>query len=91
MGENTLDNRGQWTGKMDCVAPRRGPMPRRDDANGGGDTTGDDAGPTKRTKKISIFPIPPPKLTFFFRIQSPRQVLQKKNKNISIFPIPNPY
>ena len=42
MGENTLDNRGQWTGKMDCVAPRRGPMPRRDDANGGGDTTGDD-------------------------------------------------
>ena len=44
MGENTLDNRGQWTGKMDCVAPRRGPMPRRDDANGGGDTTSDDAG-----------------------------------------------
>ena len=46
MGENTLDNRGQWTGKRDCFAPRRGPMPRRDDANGGGDTTGDD--PTLR-------------------------------------------
>ena len=42
MGESTVDNRGQWTGKRDCVAPRRGPMPRRDDANGGGDTTGDD-------------------------------------------------
>ena len=42
MEENTLDNRGQWTGKRDSFAPRRGPMPCRDDANGGGDTTSDD-------------------------------------------------
>ena len=34
MGENTLDNCGQWTGKRDCLAPRRELMPRRDDANG---------------------------------------------------------
>src|SRR5256714_13362821 len=42
MGENTLDNRGQWTGKRDCLAPRRGRYLVVDDANGGGDMTSND-------------------------------------------------
>ena len=42
MGENTLDNCGQWTGKRVCVCPTWGAIPRHDDANSGGDMTSDD-------------------------------------------------